>query len=112
MPQLQVLEELQHQTDFVERQADDIDQIGDRDDDLQAELAAAQHAGNLAVLVLGAAIDFVGDQHRSAVFQTPHRPRVRQLAILFGHAFGKDLLGALGQLELVGGGEPAASTFA
>ena len=72
--QRQILQELQQQTDFVEGQADDINEVGDLDDDLHAEFTAAEHAGNLAIVVLGAAIDLVSDQDGPALFQTPHRP--------------------------------------
>ena len=74
----EVLEEIEERTDFVERQADDINQVGDLGDDLQTVLAPAQDAGDLAVPVARAAIDLVRDQHRSTVFQPPHRPNMRQ----------------------------------
>lgn len=36
---------------------------------------------------------------------------MRELTISWGHAFGKDLLRAFGQFDLVGAAEPAASPF-
>ena len=57
-------------------QADDIDQVGDLDDDFQTEFATPQHAGDFAILVVGATIDVVSDEYRAAVFQAPHRPDV------------------------------------
>ena len=90
LPQPQVLKKVQQQADFVERQPHDRHLIRDGDDDLDSEFAAAQHAGNLSESALRPAIDFVGDEHRLPVFQTPHRPRVRELAIVLGDAGGKD----------------------
>src|ERR1700720_1424813 len=49
LAETQVLEEIEEMTDFVERQADDINQVGDLGDDLQTVLATAQYAGDLTV---------------------------------------------------------------
>ena len=54
-----------------------MDLIGDGNKDLQTESPApSQGPGNLAVLVVGTAIYFVGNQHRSAIFQPPDRTGV------------------------------------
>ena len=50
LAQLQILEKVEQETHFVEREADDIDLKGDGDDDLQGEFAASQDAGDLAIL--------------------------------------------------------------
>src|SRR5207248_7135276 len=54
--QLQTLKKAEHETDFVEGETDDIDQIGNGNDNLQAELTAAQDTGKLAILVVRTAI--------------------------------------------------------
>ena len=74
--QRQMLQELQTETNLVKGQAHDINEVSDLEHDLHTEFAAAEHAGNLAVLVVGTAKDVVGDQDRPALFETPHRPRV------------------------------------
>ena len=79
---------------------------------LHAEFTASKHARNLAILTLGSAIDFVGDDESSPLFQTPHGPSVRKMAILLGHSLGKNFFRAFSKLELVGGGESAASGLA
>src|SRR5271170_3402959 len=104
--QRQVLQELQSETHFVERQADDINKVSDLQNDLHAEFTAAEHAGNLAILVAGTAIDLVSEQDGPALFETPHRPGVRQLAILHGYAFGITRLGEFSQLDLIAAGQP------
>src|SRR5262249_16824916 len=103
----QILQELQHRTHFVEGQPDAINEVGNLQDNLHAEFTAAQHAGNFAILVTGAAIDLVSDEHAPTVKQTPHGPRMRKMTILFGHTFGKAGLGAFGELDLVGAVESA-----
>src|SRR5450432_2974897 len=107
----EVLEEIEEITDFVERQADDINQVGNLGDDLQTVLAPAQDAGDLAVLVAGATIDLVRDQHRSTVFQTPHRPNMRQPTRVRRHIRGKNGLGSLSLRDFVGGGYATASSL-
>ena len=107
----QVLEEIEELTDFVERQADDIHQIGDLGDDLQAVLAAAQHAGDLAVAVAGTAIDLVRDQDRSTVFQSPHRPNMRQATRVRRDTLGKNGFGSLSLRDFVVGGDATASSL-
>src|ERR1700681_4168960 len=92
LAQLQVLEEVKQEADFVEREADDIDLKGDGDDDLQTELATAEHTGDDAILVLGAAKDVVGNQDGPAIFETPHRARVGQPAVAWGNPSGINLL--------------------
>src|SRR4051794_15447462 len=67
---LEILEEVQHQTDFVEGQADDVDEVSKGDHDLQGERATSQHAGDLALLVVGAAKNAIGNQHSAALFQS------------------------------------------
>ncbi len=107
-----ILQELQHLTNFVKGQADDINEVSNLDDDLQTEFTSAQDAWDDAVLIVGAAIDFVGDDEGSSVFQAPYGPSMRKTAVRFGHAIGKTLLGAFGQLEFVGVAESATSAFA
>jgi hypothetical protein len=111
LAQLQILEEVEQETRFVERQADDIDLKGDGDDDLQTELAAAQHAGDLAILVVRTAKNAVGNQHGLAIFQTPHRPRMGQPAIAVGDAIGIDVFGPFRLRDLVSGADTATSPF-
>ena len=108
LAQLQILEEVKHETDFVEREANDIDLKGDGDDDLQGKFAAAQHTGNLAILVVWAAVNAVGNQHGPALFQTPDRPRVGQPAVAALDPVGIDLLGPFGSRDLVGGADTPA----
>src|SRR5271157_2570094 len=83
--------------------------MGDLHDDLRTELAAIEYTGNFAVLVVRAAIDFVGDQHRSIVFQPPYRANVRELARFRRNVLGINLLGPFGQFDLVRALETAAS---
>ncbi len=75
-------------------------QMGNGDDDFDAEFAAPQHPGNFAVLILRSAIDFIREEYRAAVLQTPDRPRVGQCALAFGHVNGIDLLRPLGLSNL------------
>src|SRR4051794_13988792 len=98
-------------TDFVERQADEIHQVGDLGDDLQTVLAPAQDTGDLAVPVAGAAIDLVRDEHRSAVFQTPHRPDMRQATRVRRDTLGNDGLGSLRLRDFVVGRDATASSL-
>jgi hypothetical protein len=111
LAQLQILEEVEQETHFVEREADDIDLKGDCDDDLQSKFAASQHTGDLAILVVRTAINAVGNQHGLALFQTPHRPRMGQPAIAGGDAVGIDFFGPFRLRNLVGGANTAASPF-
>src|SRR5258708_21797792 len=67
LSQFQVLEEVEDETNFVEGQAHDIDLIGDRNDDLHAEFAAAQHVVYLAVLVVRSSIALVNYQLTAAI---------------------------------------------
>ena len=53
LAQLQLLEEVEHQSGLVEGEADDVDQVGDGEDNLQGKFAVAEHTGDLPVLVLG-----------------------------------------------------------
>ena len=53
--------------DFVERQPDGVHLKGDGQHDLDPKLTAAKGAGDLTVLILGAAIDFIGEPHGAAV---------------------------------------------
>jgi len=68
----QVLEEVQQGANLVEGQAHDIDEKGNLQDEFDAEFTAAQEPGNFAIPVVGAAMDVVSDQHRAAIFQSPH----------------------------------------
>src|SRR5260221_8681791 len=86
-----------------------MDEMGNLDDDLQAEFATAKHSGNFAVLILGPAIDFIGDQDRATILQPPHGPRMRKLTFMVRDAFGKHLFGSLGQFELIPRADAAAS---
>ena len=72
------------------------------------KLATAEDAGDLAVLTVRAAIDFVGHQHRLAVLQPPYRPYVRESAVCFRHALGKNFLGPHRLSDLLRGGPPPA----
>src|SRR4051812_30724635 len=111
LAEAEVLEEIEEMTDLVERQADDIHQVGDLGDDLQTVLAPAQDAGDLTVPVAGATIDLVRDQHRSTVFQAPHRPNMRQATGVRRDTLGKDGLGSLRLRDLVVGGYATASSL-
>src|SRR5450432_1868536 len=102
---LQILKEAEHEADFVEGQTDDVDQMGDLDDDLQAELAAAEHTRDFTVLVVRTAIDAVGDQNGSVPIQAPDRSRVRQMTFALAHAIRKHIFRAFGLGDLVGRGE-------
>src|SRR4051812_21661786 len=105
----EVLEEVEELTDFVEREADDVNQVGDLGDDLQAVLAAAQDAGDPAVPIAGATIDLVRDERRSTAFQPPDRPNMRRATRVRWDTLGKDGLGSLGLRDLVVGGYATAS---
>src|ERR1700680_5010623 len=107
----QVLQKLQREAHFVEGHADDVNEVSDLQNDLHAEFTAAEHAGDLAITVAWTAIDLVSDQDGSALFETPHRPGVRELAIFLGYAFGITRLGALSQLDLVAAGQSAAAAL-
>ena len=84
---------------------------GAGDDDLQGEFAASQDAGDLAILVVRAAINAVGNQHGPAIFQTPHRPGMGQPTIAVGGASGIYLFGPFRLRDLVGAANTAASPF-
>src|SRR5450432_3779154 len=92
--EFQILQELQGQTNFVKGQPHDINEVSDLNDDLHAEFAATEHTGNLAVLLLGTAIDLISDEGGTTVFQTPHRPSMRQLTLFRRKALRKTLLRA------------------
>src|SRR3954462_9094709 len=111
LAEAEVLEEIEEMTDLVERQADDIHQVGDLGDDLQPVLAPAQDAGDLAIPVAGATIDLVRDQHRSTAFQAPHRPNMRQATGVRRHTLGKNGLGSLSLRDFVVGGYATASSL-
>jgi hypothetical protein len=68
-------------------------------------------ARKLAHFIDPSAINGIGDQHRPALIQTPHRPGVGPLTILLGYASRKDVLSPLGQLDLVGARESATASF-
>src|SRR3954468_23977392 len=110
LAQLQVLEEVEHETDLVERQADDIDQIGDGDDDLQGEFAAPEHARDSAIAVVRAAKNAVGNQHGPAAFQPPDRPGVGMPAVAALDPVGIDILGPFRLGDLVGGADTATAS--
>ena len=78
---------------------------------LQTVLAPAQDAGDLAVPVAGATIDLVRDEHRSTVFQAPHRPNMRQATGVRRDTLGKDGLGSLSLRDFVVGGYATASSL-
>ena len=99
---------MEDEADFVEGEADDINEVGDRQHDFEAEFAATEDAGDFAVAVVGSAIDVVGDQHGAAAFQPPHGPRVRQLTLVLGQAVGNDVDLAFRVRDFVGGGKAAA----
>ena len=110
--QLQVLEEKQQLADLVEGQADVVHQKSDLRDNLQAKLAAAKHARNFPILLVGAAINLVGNQRGLAVFQAPHRADVRQLALLRRDTFGVNAFSAFGLVDLVLGLAPTTTPLA
>ncbi len=64
--QVQLLEERQHRAGFVDRQPEMVNLIGDGDEDLDSELAAADQAGGLSEAI-AAPINLVGDQNRATV---------------------------------------------
>src|SRR4051812_39540532 len=111
LAEAEVLEEIEEMTDFVERQADDINQVSDLGDDLQAVLATAQYAGDLAVPVAGATIDLVRDEHRSTVYQAPHRPDMRQATGVRRDTLGENGRGSLSPRDFVVGGYATASSI-
>ena len=76
---------------------------------ISTPLATTHRAGNLAELIASAAENVVGDQHRAALFQPPNRPAVRELAMLRLDVCGKHVFFSLGQLQLIGGGEPSST---
>ncbi len=108
LPQRQVLEEVHQQAYFVEGKADHVHLVGNGQHDLRPELAAAEDARNLAVLVLRAAINVIGHQDRLAVFQPPCHPRVRQPAICLPHPSREDFLGSHGLSDLLSRANPSA----
>ena len=57
-------------------------QMGDLDDDFQTKFAPAQHARDLPVLPLRIPMNLIGDPHRPTVFQPPHQPGMRQIALV------------------------------
>lgn len=89
--QPQILEEVQQGADLVEGQTDDIDEKGHLQDEFDAEFTAAQDPGNPSIAVIGAAMDVVSDQHRSAIFQSPHGTDVRCSAVAWVNAFGENV---------------------
>ena len=111
LAQFQVLEEVEQETNFVEREADDIHLVGDGDDDLHTEFTAAEYAGDLAILVLRAAINAVGNQHGPAIFQPPHWSSMGQRTVALGDVVGIDILGPFRLSDLVCGANPATSPF-
>jgi hypothetical protein len=98
---VQLLKELQQQTDFSKGQANDVHQMSDLRNDLQAEFAASQNARDDAIALVGATIDLVSNQHGAALFQAPDRPHVGQAAALGRDPFGKHSFGAFGLRNLV-----------
>src|ERR1700722_423928 len=106
-----MLKEIEQLTDFVEGQAHGVDQMSNLQDNLQAEFATSQHAGNLAIPMSRSAIDFIGDQDAPTVLQSPHRPRMGELTLVRRNAFGIHFLGPLRPLDLVLGAVPAASSL-
>ncbi len=107
-----VFQEVPVSSSVVRHFSNDIHQVGNRNDDLQAELTPPKHAGDFPVAVVGTAIDVVRDEHGPAIFQPPHRPDVREPTITFAHAIGNNILHAFGPSDLVGRGEPTASSLA
>src|SRR5208282_6056176 len=112
LSQFQVLEKVEYETNFVEGQADDIDQIGDGNDDLHAEFAAAQYAGDLAVAVVWTAIDVVSDQHGATMLQPPDRTHVGPLTLALVDTVGPNHHRAFRLCDLVGRREATASAGA
>src|SRR5580704_18142942 len=108
LAQLQVGKEVEQQNCLVEGQADDIDLKGDGDDDFQGELAAPQDTGDLAIAVVRATKNAVGNQNGLPLFQTPDRPGVRQPTVARVNSVGIDVLEALRLGDLVGGADTAA----
>src|SRR3954471_15981729 len=111
LAEAEALEEIEEMTDLVERQADDVNQVSDLGDDLQAVLAPAQDAGDPAVPIAGATIDLVRDEHRSTVFQPPDRPNMRRTTRVRWDTLGEDGPGSLGLRTFVVGGYATASSL-
>ncbi len=54
--QLEILEEVEDEANFVEGKADDINEVGDCQHDFEAEFATPQDAGDFAVAVVGTSL--------------------------------------------------------
>jgi hypothetical protein len=105
------LQKLQSEANFVEGQADDINEVSDLQNDLHAEFTAAEHAGDLAIVVAWTAIDLVSDQDGPAPSETPHGPGVRQFTIFLRYAFGITRLSDFSQLDLIAARQSATASL-
>src|SRR5271157_1360510 len=106
-----MLEKVHQQARFIEGESSDVNQIGEREDDFETELAATQHAWDDTILLLGAAKDAISDARGSAEPNTPDQPDVRELAPVRLDAVGKDIFDSVGEAEFLFVGNPSAALF-
>src|SRR5271168_4367715 len=106
---MQILEEVEERTDFLEGQTNGVEQMGDGEENLDAEFAATENSRNFAVLTVGSTIDFVGDEDCSSLEQPPDRPDVGQVTQVRIDAGGIDQFTMLGACHLLGRGDSAAT---
>jgi hypothetical protein len=103
----QWLEKRENLARFVDRQAEAVHLVGYRDDNLDAEFAAAEQPGRFSVAI-ALAIDFASNQHRPAILESPSDAGVGEFAVLMSDGIGEDGFGPLGQFDFVSGGNPTA----
>src|ERR1700722_11592389 len=87
--EIQVLEETEEFTDFPEGQTDGVNQMGNGQENFNAEFAAAENPRNFAVSIVWSSVDFVGDEDCLTGFNPPDRPDMGQVAQVGSDAPGK-----------------------
>src|ERR1700733_14307764 len=106
--EIQVLEEAEEFTDFPEGQTDGVNQMGNGQENFDAEFTAAENSKNFTVLIVGPAVDFVSDEDRLAVFNSPDRSDMGQVAPFGIDAVGEHFFGSFGALDFFGGADASA----
>ena len=97
--EIQVLEETEEFTDFPEGQTDGVNQMGNGQENFNAEFAAAENPRNFAVSIVWSAVDFVGDEDCLTGFNPPDRPDMGQVAQVGSDAPGEDFFSSFGLLD-------------
>jgi len=110
LSQLQSPEKFDLSNRLVERQANNVMLVGQRDADLRTEFAAAGHAWNLRHRAVRACINVIRNQHSRTIDNSPHRSRISQptffelellrLDLFFQSGFGQLFVGADTSLSL------------